>query len=137
VDIEIEAGKELQQAIIKKAHEHACKVIISYHNYDETPGLKDLYKIVDECYALGADVAKLATLSKSDADNARILSLFSTNKPLVALGMGDIGKLTRIVTPLLGAEFTFAAMDDGTGTAPGQMTYSAMKSVLELLKEKL
>ena len=82
VDIEIEADKNQQQDIIRLAREHRCKVIISYHNYEETPGLRELYRIVDECYELGADIAKLATMSHSDSDNAKLLALYSSKNLL-------------------------------------------------------
>jgi 3-dehydroquinate dehydratase-1 len=122
VDIEIEADS---------------KVIISYHNFTETPGLRELYKIVDQCFDLGADIAKLATQVKSKADNARLLSLYSIEKPIVALGMGETGKITRVMAPLLGAAFTFASMDEGIETAPGQIKYSKMKEILGSLQKEL
>ncbi len=137
VDIEIEAEKEQQEALIAVARQFNCKVIISYHNFEKTPGLKELYSIVDQCYALGADIAKLATFCNSQADSARLLSLYSNNKALVALGMGAYGKITRIVAPLLGAEFTFAAIDEGEETAPGQIGYSRMKAIIENLNKEL
>lgn len=134
VDIEIEATKSIQSQIIELARKNECKIIISYHNYKETPILPALQAIVDECFSLGADIAKLTTLSKSNADNARLLSLYNYDKPIVAFGMGETGKITRIMAPLLGAEFTFAAMDEGEATAPGQITYSKMKKILAQLK---
>jgi 3-dehydroquinate dehydratase-1 len=137
VDIEMEAPRSQQEVLIKLAREHRCKVIISYHNFQETPGLRELYKIVDRCYDLGADVAKVATLVKTSKDCAHLLSLYSADKPVVVLGMGTEGKITRIMAPLLGAEFTFAAMDEGEATAPGQITYTRMKSILDLLKKEL
>lgn len=133
VDIEIEAPKEQQDAIVKLAREMNCRIIISYHNYEETPGLKELYEIADTCYELGADVAKLAVLTPTKHDAARVLSLYSIDKPIVALGMGTEGKITRIAATSLGAEFTFASMDEGEATAPGQIRYSEMKKLTELL----
>jgi 3-dehydroquinate dehydratase I len=135
VDIEIEADVKQQLLIIEEARKHHCKVIISYHNFDETPGLREMYKIVDRCFELGADIAKIATLSKSNADNARLLSLYSIEKPIVVLGMGETGKITRLVAPLLGAEFTFASMDEGIETAPGQINYSRIKEILSGLQK--
>lgn len=135
VDIEIEADEDLRNLLISKAHKFNCKVIISYHNYDLTPGLRELAKVVDDCFKLGADIAKLATFSKSKADNARLLSLYNNEKPVVALGMGETGKITRIIAPLLGAEFTFAAMDEGLATAPGQITYTNLKTILDQLNQ--
>lgn len=129
VDIEIEADKDLQKEIIRHAKMKNCKVIISYHNFENTPGLRELYQIVDQCFELGADIAKIATMSHSTKDNARLLSLYNNDKQVVALGMGEKGKMTRIIAVLLGAEFTFAAMDEGEATAPGQIKYTEMKEL--------
>jgi 3-dehydroquinate dehydratase-1 len=137
VDIEIEADSKQQLILIEEARKHNCKIIISYHNFDETPGLHELYKITDQCFELGADIAKLATYSKSNADNARLFSLYSIDKPIVAIGMGSAGKITRLMAPLLGAEFTFASMDEGLETAPGQINYSKMKEMLSGLQKDL
>ena len=127
VDIEIESDQK--QKIIDVARKHNCRVIVSYHNFNETPGLKKLFQITDECFAAEADVAKIVTMVNSQADCARLLSLYSNSKPMVVLGMGEMGKITRIMAPFLGAEFTFAAMDEGKETAPGQIPYLKMKEI--------
>ncbi len=135
VDIEIEAPKEQKTAIIEEARKHNCKVIISYHNFEKTPGLKELYQIADECYNDGADLAKIATMVNQPEDNARLMSLYSIGRPVVSLGMGELGKVTRLVSTLLGAEFSFASQDDGAATAPGQISYSTMKEVIDLINK--
>ena len=137
VDIEIEADEDQKQKIIDTARKKNCRVIVSYHNFQETPGLKQLYQITDECFAAGADVAKIATMVTSQADCARLLSLYSNSKPMVVLGMGEPGKITRIMSPFLGAEFTFAAMDEGEATAPGQITYSKMKEIEGYIRNEI
>ena len=120
VDVEIESSKEFIEDIKKTALENKCDLIISYHNYEETPDLKELVAIVAECFLLGADVAKAACMVIENKDNATILSLFRQGRRIIALGMGEKGKITRIAGPILGAEFTFAAPDQGEGTAPGR-----------------
>lgn len=137
VDIEYEAPKDQREALIEIAKKHECKVIISYHNYQETPGMRELFKIVDECYDLGADIAKVATMVNSSEDNGKLLSLYSVSKPIVAVGMGEKGKASRLMAPLLGAPFTFAAEDDSEGTAPGQISYSEMKTLLKTLSNSI
>ena len=126
VDIEIEAPKEQREKLIKVAKANHARIIISYHNYNETPSIDELLKIVNECYEMGADVAKVAVQANSQQDAAKVLSLYSADKPVVALAMGEFGKITRLIAPMLGAEFTFASTDEGVGTAPGQITYSKM-----------
>lgn len=137
VDIEIEASDEQRNALIEIAIKHECKVIISYHNYEKTPGMRELFSIVDDCFAKGADIAKLATMVNSKSDNANLMSLYSIDKPLVALGMGEKGKVSRVVAPLLGAEFTFASEDNSEGTAPGQISYSEMKKLLGTINKTI
>lgn len=131
VDLEIEAGADRIQKLSRIATQNSCKLIVSYHNFSETPAEDTLRNIVRECFDLGAGIAKIATLVKSQHDNAKLLSLYSMNKPLVVLGMGELGRITRIMAPFLGAEFTFAAMDGGESTAPGQISYSEMKQLLK------
>ncbi|QQS51545.1 MAG: type I 3-dehydroquinate dehydratase [Bacteroidota bacterium] len=137
VDIELEASDEQRQRIVDLARRHECKVIISYHNYSETPGMRELFEIIDSCFAKGADIAKLATMVHNRVDNARLMSLYSDSRPLVAIGMGEEGKLSRVMAPLLGASFTFAAADGEVGTAPGQISYSDMKAIMAELSKYL
>ena len=135
VDVEIESDKDFIDEIKRTASENHCSLIISYHNYEETPSKTELESIVSECFFLGADVAKVACMVNEIKDNANILSLFTLGKRIVALGMGELGKITRVITPFLGAEFTFAAPDSGEGTAPGQITTERMKSIYTVMHQ--
>jgi 3-dehydroquinate dehydratase type I len=137
VDIEIEAGKKQIDRIAEICRKNDCKLIVSYHNYELTPALNELKKIIEDCYALGADVAKIATQVNDTKDNACLLSLYSLDKPMVILGMGEKGMFTRIAAPFMGAEFSFAAMDDGRITAPGQISYSEMKALTDKIRDSL
>ncbi len=134
VDIEIEVPDEQRNEIVAFAREHNCRVIISYHNFENTPPLQELFAIANDCYSKGADVAKVVTTINNDYENACILALYSLNRPMVALGMGEKGKITRIIAPFMGAEFSFAASDEGAGTAPGQITNNQMKQIVTQIK---
>lgn len=137
IDIELEVPDEQREELIAYARKFNCRVIISYHNFENTPGLKELFAIADDCFAKGADIAKIVTTVSTVQENARILALYSINKPVVALGMGEMGKITRIMAPFMGAEFSFAASDEGVGTAPGQITNSQMKHILTQIEKTL
>jgi 3-dehydroquinate dehydratase-1 len=135
VDIEYEATDDLRDALIDFAHGHQCDVIISYHNYVMTPELEDLEKIMQKCFELGADMAKIATMIKVNRDNSKILSLYKAPGRLVAIGMGELGKISRIVAPFLGAEFTYASLTDDNATAPGQISYHKLnRYILEIMQ---
>jgi len=133
VDIEYESSPEYRNELVSYARSKGCNVIISYHHYQETPSFEAMQNIIEESYIFGADVAKIAVMSNSKADAAKILGLYHNSGRLVAIGMGNHGKITRIMAPLLGAEFTFAAPDGENTTAPGQLTFSALHETIEKL----
>jgi 3-dehydroquinate dehydratase-1 len=135
LDIEYEADDDFRNAMMEFAHIHQCDVILSYHNYEMTPELNELEKIMNRCFELGADMAKIATMVRVNRDNSKILSLYKAPGRLVAIGMGELGKISRIVAPFLGAEFTYASLTDDNATAPGQISYTKLnKYILEIMQ---
>jgi 3-dehydroquinate dehydratase-1 len=44
--------------------------------------------------------------------------------------MGDLGKISRIIAPFLGAEFTYASLSDNESTAPGQISYQKLNQFI-------
>ncbi|MDR1171818.1 MAG: type I 3-dehydroquinate dehydratase [Bacteroidales bacterium] len=135
VDIEYEAGPGYRQALVDLAKQYRCKVIISYHNFESTPDINTLNRIIRHSKAMGAGCVKLAVTANSPADCARIMSLYSRHSGLVAFAMGEAGKITRVAAPFLGADFTFASVDEASLTAPGQLTASQMEVIYRILNE--
>jgi len=134
VDLEFESPEDYRKELIGYAHRNNSDVIISYHNFKNTPDTYILNKTLKDCFNYGADLAKIVTTAVVNMDNAKILSLYNNPGRIIAFCMGEMGKLTRIIAPFLGAEFTFAAMDEGDATAPGQIKYSDMKSIMDKLE---
>ncbi|HCT30681.1 MAG TPA: hypothetical protein DIW31_08070 [Bacteroidales bacterium] len=133
VDLEIETPPEWRKPLIDLARSKRCKVIISWHCFGKTPDEKELFDIVDSLYTADADVVKIACLSNSIADSSRILGLYSKYRRLVALGMGDAGKITRIAALSLGAPFTFASVSSNL-TAPGQIDYLELERLVNQIE---
>ncbi len=131
VDIDINDDASVKNEILPLAKAKNCKVIVSYHNFESTPSTEELEKLIDSCNNEGADLVKIATTAQNLQDSARILSLYSTERNLVALAMGDAGRVTRFANIALGSPFTFAAVDKDSVTAPGQFTADQMKKILE------
>jgi len=65
MDIEYESPADYRNDLLGYARKYKSDVIISYHNHECTPSLEDLEKIMNECFAMGADVAKIATMVRS------------------------------------------------------------------------
>jgi 3-dehydroquinate dehydratase-1 len=134
VDLEYESDEDYRNKLIEFAHKNNCDVIISYHNFKSTPRLNVLNRIVKNCFEHGADIAKVVTTAKTNIDNSRILALYNYPGRIVAFCMGCLGKITRIIAPFMGSEFTYAAMDEGKATAAGQIRYSDMKEIIQKLE---
>ncbi len=102
------------------------KLILSVHNYNETPPIEKIKAYIQKANNLNADLIKLVFYSNSEADNERVLSLYKENTDIIAFNMGELGMVTRVASIELGAPFTYVGLD-GETTAPGQMTISQIK----------
>ncbi len=114
----------------------SAKCILSYHKFDGVLATPDLEKILNEQIDSGANVCKIVLTAKQTQDNLPILNFISsaaTKTKLVCFCMGEAGKTSRLLSPVFGAFFTFASLENGSETAPGQMSIAEMKSAFKLL----
>jgi len=129
VDIDIDVPENWRTKVISKAKKLNKKVIISYHNYIETPGRDYLNNKIEQMFGFGADIVKIACIAINNSDCSRIISLYKNTISLVAFSMGEKGVITRFAAPTLGAPFTYVSIP-GKETAPGQVDYETMKKFL-------
>ena len=101
---------------------HGQNVVLSMHAFDETPS--DLETRYRDMRATGAEVVKLATYAGSADDVIRLLELGrgSGSAPIVLVGMGPIGVVSRLLPHRFRSAWTYA----GEGVAPGQVPLSQM-----------
>lgn len=137
VDIEIESDSTYRRRLIRKAKERGCKVIVSFHDHNGTPGRDTLEQVVGACFAEGADIAKIACTVQSGQDGARLLGLLDDGRAIIVVGMGAKGRTVRVMAPFLGSPFTYAAMAPGSRTADGQMSYTALAACTEMIQKTL
>jgi len=133
VDVELDSPPGLKEKVLAEARLRSCRVIVSHHDLDKTPSRAELDRLLEACFAAGADIAKIACRVSCPADCARLLSLYETTRPLIALGLGPSGLITRIAGPLLGAPFTYAAFAPGRETAEGQPDAATLRAIFERL----
>lgn len=104
------------------------KSIVSYHNYDETPG--NLFEIARKIEAAGADIIKVATCANKLSDNLKIFELIRrSSKNIIALCMGEQGEISRILGPVYGSYLTFGSLKLGSESAPGQIPAQVLRDV--------
>jgi len=95
-----------------------------------------LNKVLEEEIVWGADICKIVTTARHVEDNLVTLdfvSKASKKAKIVCFAMGELGKPSRLLSPVFGAFFTFASIDEKRKTAKGQLTIQEMRRAYEVL----
>ncbi|GAB4843548.1 hypothetical protein Ancab_013511 [Ancistrocladus abbreviatus] len=122
IDIEYQVAHEFNGSIHGKKPDN-FKVIVSSHNYQKTPPVEDLGDLVVKIQSTGADIVKIATTALDINDVARIFQVMVHSEvPVIGLVMGEKGLISRILAPKFGGFLTFATLEPGIVSAPGQPT---------------
>ena len=135
VDIEIETAAGDMELLLSTAKKEGTRVIVSYHNFKRTADREDLESLMIACFEKGGQIAKIATQVNASEDIRNLLSLYDVPGKKVILGMGPLGRITRVMGPYLGAEFTFASTAAGGETAPGQLTVKQLNELFKVIDE--
>ncbi|MEE9200585.1 MAG: shikimate dehydrogenase [Candidatus Brocadiales bacterium] len=113
---------DIEHDVVNKfTKKSGTKLIVSYHNFSETPDYDKLREIYNGL--AGADVVKIVTFAQEITDNLRIFKLLEEARtPTIALCMGEPGQISRILAPKFGSFLTFASLGSGKESAPGQLS---------------
>lgn len=134
VDIELTASE--LEGFVGVLCQMNVKPIISFHDFNGTPGLQRLREILESELAKGAEVCKIVTTAKEVKDNLVVLNFLleaSRKAKVVCFAMGNLGKPSRLLSPLFGGFFTIASLGRGEETAPGQLTIQEMRVACQVL----
>lgn len=105
------------------------RFIVSSHDFEGTPATAELERHVARCRALAAAapaplVVKLVTTASPASAAVRVLGVVrraaSSGQPMIGLAMGEAGVPARLLAGVAGGVLTFATLDDGAASAPGQ-----------------
>ncbi len=109
------------------------KLIVSRHDFERTP--EDLVRLHSEIVRSGADIAKIACLARDLRDNLRIFDLLRAAKhPTIALCMGELGLISRVLGRKFGNVLTYASLRPGSESAPGQVTAAELRDLYRYKK---
>lgn len=138
IDIGLTQEEEVIRTLIEQAHAAGTKVIISSHDFDQTPALEEMCGRLRRMEALGGDIAKLAVMPNDELDVLRLMeaSLRAHRQmqiPLITMSMGSLGMLSRIGGELIHSAVTFASA--GKRSAPGQPDAAEARAALAMLHE--
>jgi 3-dehydroquinate dehydratase-1 len=132
VDIELRT-KNLDKIVntIKKR----AKCLISYHDMKKTPSLDEMKGMVKRQLKAGADICKVVGTASTFADNLNVLKLISEypEQRIVSFAMGTQGTVSRVLCPVIGGDFTYASINKGRESAPGQITVEELINIYEMM----
>jgi 3-dehydroquinate dehydratase type I len=134
VDVNLSSPK--QQETIQKLERLDTQPIVSYHKLDGALSVPEMEKVLEQEIASGASVCKITGTAKKIEDNIAVLDFVashSSKAKLVCFCMGEAGKVSRLLSPMFGAFFTFASLEQGKETAVGQMTIGEMRVAYDFL----
>lgn len=137
LDVELSASSAKRKELITLCHERGTDVWESVHDFRRTVTKEQAEALMKQVISEGGDLLKIACMPR-DEKEAASLSLLAAEveeafpqKPLLLIGMGKAGCLTRLAGPRLGAPATFAA--GCKASAPGQIPLPLMKDILDAL----
>ncbi|KAF9673305.1 hypothetical protein SADUNF_Sadunf10G0010300 [Salix dunnii] len=129
IDVELKVAHEFNE-LLRGNKPGKCKLIVSSHNYENTPSVEELGNLVARIQAAGADIVKIATTALDISDVARIFQItVHSQVPIIGLVMGERGLISRILCAKFGGYLTFGTLESGVVSAPGQPT---IKDLLDL-----
>lgn len=122
IDIELETLRRVPGAREKLAR----SLIISTHDFQGRP--ERLNNLIVEMTDAGGSVNKIVWMARSIRDNVEAFEILENRqKSTIALCMGEAGLISRVLAKKFSAFLTFAALEAGGGTAPGQVSIHDMK----------
>jgi len=111
------------------------KLILSFHNYKQTPSLDYLQNLISKMKRFNPDCFKVATFCQKESDNFILLNLLLSLREqklkYIILGMGKNGLMARIFGAIWGNEINFAPKNLSTKSAPGQLTKKSLELILK------
>jgi 3-dehydroquinate dehydratase type I len=139
--VDIEAATDPVLVGRLKAHiasrGNRTKIILSWHDFSGTPGEQALKMKLRSMTAIGADIIKIVTFANKMEDNLNVLNLIPyarrRGQEIITFCMGDLGRPSRVLATLLGSYWTYASLERGAESAPGQMTVDEMKKIWEII----
>ena len=136
VDIEGLNPEINTELLISEVHQLGMPVIASWHNFSRTPKKPELDLVFDRLSRTGADVLKVAVMTKKAKDVLRLMSVTEEKNrqfpsPLVTMAMGDLGRLSRVSGRITGSVLTFGIVGDAS--APGQLPVEELRKMLRAI----
>ena len=135
LDLDITQKEELD---FLESNNIKMPLIISYHNYKQTPSKKKLSEIIEEIILHKPSILKISCFCNTNEDAISLLVTLSElkrkNIKFIVSGMGEFGTMVKVQGALLGNEMTFAPLSENETSAPGQITKHNLERIITLIR---
>jgi 3-dehydroquinate dehydratase-1 len=113
VDLELQ-GFLLLPRLVQSVLYARAGLILSYHDFKETPSADVLLRARDAAAAAGADIFKVATTLRSAADITALLALLDPAPPIptAVMAMGPLGQSSRLLLADAGSVLNYGWLDE-------------------------
>lgn len=140
VDFEMNSNPADIAQVRAAAREQGMGLILSFHNFQQTPPQHAICQRFAQAQQLGADVAKVAVMPQRLEDVLAVLgatleSSQALDIPLISMSMGGYGAITRLFGGVFGSAMSFAV--GATASAPGQVPIEDMNAITTLLRKAM
>ena len=131
IDVEIETAEVAPERL--NPFRGRVQVILSYHNFEATPPMDT---VANRMLRIPADAYKIVTTARKPSDNVRVLAAAKAlpKHRLVVLAMGELGFPTRVLSPVFGGIYSYAAPIYTGGTAAGQVSARFLRHLYRVEK---
>ncbi|WP_213134891.1 type I 3-dehydroquinate dehydratase [Citrobacter sp. FP75] len=139
IDLELFTGDEQVKATVEHAHAKKVFVIMSNHDFHQTPAAEEIIQRLRKMQELGADIPKIALMPQNKTDVLTLLSATLemqeryADRPIITMSMAKTGVISRLAGEVFGSAATFGAVKKAS--APGQISVSDLRTVLTILHQ--
>lgn len=141
MDIEFGKVEFLGRKFVQDLKIQGAKILMSSHDYDQTPEDATIIYRIGVMNQFGADIGKIAAMPHDLQDVLRMMNIVSRSRafnelPLAIISMADLGKVTRITGEITGSVLTFGSLGEEQSSAPGQIPIDELQFILETMHVK-
>ncbi len=126
IDLEYDVPKDFRKRLFEAYPK--ISFLSSYHDFEGIPSnLDEVYNNIKTPYA---HIYKLAVTAKSSIDAMKLLLFVKSHSiqdQIIGIAMGEEGRITRLLAPIVGSFLTYALLSTEASTAPGLLTAREMQ----------
>ena len=137
IDIELFTGEEAVKELVAFAHEHQVKVVMSNHDFNQTPSKEEIINRLCKMQELNADLPKIAVMPQIAKDVLTLLEATNdmvtqyADRPIITMAMARLGTVSRLTGEVFGSALTFGAAK--MASAPGQLSVNKLYEILHIM----